>query len=249
MIRASLIVAVIGCGTALLADVDPPGTEPPAAAGPFDAALLRIAGEYKKYPRVSDRANWAPAMCEAPAPAGVQKSRSEDAPTHGRKLYFLFAKDATQYDEMSSYGTLDYPGTKKEEAKAWVNPVGQTVVKESFAPVEVQKADIPNPTVDPERVRQPELPDHYVRDGEKYFKTGEQTQRCSMTKIEPKTPGTDGGWVYGVVSADGKTVLGAGTIESCMKCHQQTTRDRLYGHRWSWPLNKDGKVEWKKAEK
>ena len=40
---------------------------------------------------------------------------------------------------------------------------------------------------------------------------------------------TDRGWVYGVVSSDGKTVLQKGLVASCMKCHSQSKTDRMLG--------------------
>ena len=49
-----------------------------------------------------------------------------------------------------------------------------------------------------------------------------------MMKLDPKTPGADDGWVYGTVSADGKTVTSAGRVASCMKCHE-TRPTRLFG--------------------
>ena len=42
---------------------------------------------------------------------------------------------------------------------------------------------------------------------------------------------TDSGWVYGVISNDGKTVLQKGLISSCMKCHDQSKTDRMLGAR------------------
>lgn len=50
-----------------------------------------------------------------------------------------------------------------------------------------------------------------------------------MAKLDPKTAGTDQGWVYGTVTPDGKTVTAAGRVESCMKCHQAARHDRLFG--------------------
>lgn len=50
-----------------------------------------------------------------------------------------------------------------------------------------------------------------------------------MMKLDPKTPGTDDGWVYATLAADGRTVTAAGRIESCMKCHRETKTDRLFG--------------------
>ena len=50
-----------------------------------------------------------------------------------------------------------------------------------------------------------------------------------MHKSNSKEYATDSGWVYGVVSADGKTVLQKGLIASCMKCHDQSRTDRMLG--------------------
>ena len=50
-----------------------------------------------------------------------------------------------------------------------------------------------------------------------------------MHKSNSKEYATDSGWVYGVVSADGKTVLQKGLITSCMKCHDQSRTDRMLG--------------------
>ena len=50
-----------------------------------------------------------------------------------------------------------------------------------------------------------------------------------MVKLDPATPGTDEGWVYGTVSPDGKAVGAAGRVASCMKCHAEAKSDRLFG--------------------
>jgi hypothetical protein len=47
--------------------------------------------------------------------------------------------------------------------------------------------------------------------------------------MDPKTPGTDNGWVYGTVTADGKQVTSAGRVKSCMACHQRAPNDRVFG--------------------
>ena len=52
-----------------------------------------------------------------------------------------------------------------------------------------------------------------------------------MLKLDPSTPETDEGWVYGTLSADGQRVTAAGRVESCMDCHVDEGRDRMYGHR------------------
>ncbi len=40
---------------------------------------------------------------------------------------------------------------------------------------------------------------------------------------------TDNGWVYGVVTPDGKKVLQKGLIASCMRCHSESKTDRTLG--------------------
>jgi hypothetical protein len=50
-----------------------------------------------------------------------------------------------------------------------------------------------------------------------------------MFKLDPSTPGTDRGWAYGTVTADGKQVTSAGRVESCMRCHRKAPHDRLFG--------------------
>jgi len=66
-----------------------------------------------------------------------------------------------------------------------------------------------------------------------WYKPGEQADLFIMAKLDPETPNTDNGWVYGVVSSDGQRVLAAGAIESCMKCHVKAPVDRLFGLPWA----------------
>ena len=40
---------------------------------------------------------------------------------------------------------------------------------------------------------------------------------------------TDNGWVYGIVTPDGKKVLQKGLIASCMRCHSESKTDRTLG--------------------
>jgi hypothetical protein len=50
-----------------------------------------------------------------------------------------------------------------------------------------------------------------------------------MMKLDPATPNTDAGWVYGTVTPDGKTVTSSGKVETCLKCHVEAPGDRLFG--------------------
>ncbi len=92
----------------------------------FGARLLEIAAEYKTYTKRGELPYWAPTMCAAPvrtAPDAAIFSESKDDTTHGRKLYFLYARDNAAYE------------------RGGTQAVGQALVKESFAPEEVAERD------------------------------------------------------------------------------------------------------------
>jgi hypothetical protein len=111
------------------------------------------------------------------------------------------------------------------------------VVKESWVPEEVKDDGTPlEPVRRTVKVRQGDtlveqedsfLP--YARKDGHLYHAKEKGPLFVMFKLDPATPGTDEGWVYGTVTADGKTVTGVGKIESCMKCHQDAPHDRLFG--------------------
>lgn len=89
-----------------------------AGAPPPDPRLVEIGQGYAAYGRVDDMARWAPTLCKQPAPEPPRLSVSRDPETHGRKLYYLFAKNREAY----RIGR-DVP-----------QPVGQVLVKESWFP-------------------------------------------------------------------------------------------------------------------
>jgi hypothetical protein len=205
---------------------DPPAEQTPTSASAAivpkpvsDERLLEIARTYTTWRRVSDQALYAPTDCRAQPPTGVQSSRSTDADSHGKKLYFLYAAKPEEYLAL---------GWSVEPATA---PVGQTIVKETFAPVEVKRTEVP--------VSQPKdglsgvrTPPEYLIDGDKAFKTGERRELFIMTKIaaaDAAPPGTDRGWVYATLAADGSKVIQSGAIASCMGCHDQQRHDRQFG--------------------
>ncbi len=190
----------------------------------FHAALKAAAAGYKGYGRVDDEMRWAPRLCRRPPnPSGVRFSASADAATHGgRKLYWLFARDRGDYvghDE------------KKPVAK------GQVIVKESWLP-EVVKArpkarGIHEQATAPDKDGKPVAIESYIdpyakKDG-KTYKAKSLHGLFVMLKLDPKTDGTDKGWVYGTLTADGKTVTSSGKVASCMQCHVRGSRERLFG--------------------
>jgi len=232
-----LVCAVLAAVTAAadLAD-DKPSDKANESAKPFNEQLLEIAKNYKRLGHVDFEARFAPGLCRAPTPgmdytpAKARLSASKDADTHGRKLYFLFAKDRQGYLELGQEKS-DKPAARQVKGLQFTGPkylpeklqaLPQFVVKQSWTAVEVDK-DRREP------VRQMQYADPYAsRDG-KLYKTGEQRDLYIMVKLDPKTPATDNGWVYGTVTADGKKVTSAGRVESCMGCHKSAPHDRLFG--------------------
>jgi hypothetical protein len=226
----------------------------PASREEMEPVLLEIAREYKSYVRVSDSAGWAPVLCEAPAPSGVLESASKDASTHGKKLYFLFARDQKDY---SAIGWSIF--NEKPDGKPFAAAVGQVIVKESFKPVEVaDPKDVPPPLRrdqdDPNRGFIPprELPETYTRDAAgRLYHTGDAAGLFIMAKVAEAEkagtdkPGTDRGWVYATISADLKQVTSMGRIESCMECHVKAKHDRLFGPKWL--QERDTRVQEKEA--
>jgi len=191
---------------------------------PFHARLLEIARSYEPFGRVDDQSRWAPYYCRMPSPAAARFSASGDKNTHGLKLYSLFARDQRAYQALSKTG----------------QPAGQVLVKQSWVPEPVKDAvQVLRPVVRQVRVsagdakrparlvRDTFLP--YARKDGRWYKAARQADLFIMYKLDPATAGTDNGWVYGTVTADGKQVTSAGKVASCMKCHQKATSDRLFG--------------------
>ena len=236
---AALAISNASCNGNVLSTPQPAEPEKPAQSekqidSPFNKEFLKAAAEYKPWGRVDDKLSWAPSACAAPGgpafypPPQPQFSASKDEVTHGQKLYSLFAKNRN-----------DYLGIAKSKTAA----VGQIIVKQSWVPEEITDVKKqPAKRIDPQEIirtpnsEAPDLPtlkgDHfypYVRKGEKVFKASKQGDLFVMMKLDPKTPGTDEGWVYATLSPDGKKLTSAGMVESCMKCHQETKTDRLFG--------------------
>jgi len=178
-----------------------------AAAGPFDSTLLRIAQNYaKQFTRIDSVFRVAPTAC-GPGLFGATTSdyafsRSKDDKSHGQKLFVLYASDAEAY-RASTHAN--------KEARA-----GQIIVKQSWTAIEIKDGETSSDGIPT------------IKDG-KAYRPGEQRELFIMTRYAPDTAGTDDGWVYGVVSADGKKVVRAGRLENCMSCHTDAPHGRLFG--------------------
>lgn len=177
----------------------------------FHPVLLSRGGNYGMYGNVDDIGRWVPGLCRIPYMT-IRASKSKDPGTHGGKLYWMHAKDRDAYLAAG-------PGK--------VQPVGQVLVKEAFAAK-------PGPAPDEGGKRKYYMGGRSIvrgtatRDG-KSFHAGELKALYVMLKLDPKTEGTDEGWVYGTLTADRKKVTSAGRVASCMNCHTRGTNDRMFG--------------------
>lgn len=168
----------------------------------FQKQMLDVAADYQHFLPYDETPRIADSRC-AFSQGTPMLSKSKDSGTHGQKVYYLYAKD------MASY-------IANEKA-----PDGQVLVKESFLP-------LANPAVplagDPDAKPFTGAKDQY--------KAGEKHGLFIMMRLAPGSAGykdTDDGWIYGTVTADGKTVTAAGKVQSCMGCHLQAPHDRLFG--------------------
>ncbi len=177
----------------------------------FHTQLLKIANEYtKKHDLIDNNTNWAPEMCAAPSPPpSTLVSKSDDKNSHGQKLYLLFAAKRKYY----------------LYAKKHHSPIGQAIVKESWEAIETDSNMQRNFT----KHASGQQVTMFAKKDKKFYHAGKQKELFIMYKVDPQTKGTDKGWVYGTVTADGKTVTGAGQIQSCMECHKEAGVDRLFG--------------------
>ena len=202
-VAPSPLVAIVPSAAIPAASTEVPSARTPS---PWDAEILAIAASYKGYGVIADNPNWAPTDCAAPSmppsPDTPRLSAAEGTSAHGQKLYYLYAKDRAAYVRTgASNGPVD---------------VGQIVVKEAFAPVELGKDAAPHESK------------KVVRKGAKAFVPGERTALFVMKKVGRGTPGTDDGWIYATTDAEGKHVTASGKIESCMGCHTVAPHDRLF---------------------
>lgn len=202
----ALSAGLVGLAGCTPRDAPKPPPDPPSV----HQELLEVAASYRAWGRVDKEMHAAILDCRAPVVRPMDYSDSSDADTHGQKFYALYAKDPTEY-----------LGVKKDNRVS----VGQAIVKETWRPVakgEKEPAPLPDPMT-------PDLiGNQAIRKDGKSYTAGQPAGLFVMIKFDPKTEGTDNGWVYGTLSADGKEVTAAGKVESCMKCHQDAKHDRLF---------------------
>jgi hypothetical protein len=141
-------------------------------------------------------------------------SASDSEATHGRKLYFLYARKPWEYK--GNVWGLARGNSKRDAVRA---PLGQVLVKEAWEPVKADPAQAAN--ANQKRA--------FAMDGDVMYHAGDKNGLFIMFKTMPGTPHTDQGWVYGTVSADGKQVTSVGLVQNCMQCHVDARYDRQIG--------------------
>lgn len=183
----------------------------------FHALIKEVANEYLGYGLVNTQLNEvavpkvAPELCRPASPL-IQtepEPRFSDAgeeAAHGKKLYFLFAKDIAHY-------------TNRDGSES---PVGQTLVKEAWA----SKPGNPNARNLRTHASAVRISPR-VKVGDQTLEIAERTDLFVMVKQAVDAGGTDEGWVYGVIDSDSREVKSAGAVASCISCHEGQT-DRLF---------------------
>ena len=206
---AFLLVMAFSAPAGVRAQADE--TDEPASATPrendkrFHARLREIAKEYEEYRRVDADLRLAMLDCRAPSKYIGQPriSESEDTDTHGKKLYYLYAKQQQAYREVSK---------NKDQSR-------QVIVKETWQSVPIDPKEL-----DRRRVLTAKIDDeHWVpgKRGDLFVMYREDNAGLESA--------TDQGWVYATIAADRKTVTSAGRVSSCMECHKTAPHGRLFG--------------------
>jgi hypothetical protein len=212
--------AVLWIGSVVLGACGGTESRPIRTSGTGDAlderfveSLRAAADDYLAWGRVDEQPNVAPELCAAPAPRdpndSVRLSSAGDGSPHGRKLYYLYAKDRAAYRALGV-----------DAGTGAALPVGFTVVKEAFTPRSTTKDAAAG------------APRGFVEHDGAYLVPDARAGLFIMTKVgDAAKPGTDEGWIYGTVAADG-AVTSAGQVASCMGCHVgEATHERLFGVR------------------
>lgn len=175
----------------------------PAISSEFEPRIREIAMQFHDWTKLGTAPKVAPERCRVP-PLLPLISKSRDNTTHGQKLYFLYVKDTVAYHSAAEND----------------QPIGQALVKESFEaiPITLEEKSALDAVGSSQTLS---------KDG-KHWRLGPPRDLFVMYKLDPETPNTDEGWVYGTSSLT-LEVSSAGRVASCMECHLDSTRDRMFG--------------------
>ncbi len=245
-VAGAWVVLLAGCSASTSGDLG--GID--SAGAPLSAAwkpsVAEAATSYRAWGVVVPRVRWAPERCLIPPPlAGVDLSQANGIGAHARKLYALYASDPTAYLDVTDaerdvvpriappgMGPIEYPHSFARADGSFEAPRGLILVKESYAPEEVDSGTVPRPNTHESNdlVSSMGFLPFAERDG-KTYRTGARRDLFVMAKVALSAGApadTDAGWIYGTVSPEGE-VTSAGRVASCMECHARAPNDRLFG--------------------
>jgi len=186
----------------------------PSVPMEFEDSFLEAGRAYSKWQRGFYSLRMAQMECRALSPEewrarrAPMMSASEDEATHGQKVFWLYAKDGA-YQEALAF----------EAQRGLTAPVGQVLVKQAWS---VKR-------VDASWVSEGENRAKCAQQDGAWFAADEPRELFIMMKKAKSVQGTDGGWVYGVVTADGSKVVRSGLLQDCMGCHKAAKHDRQLG--------------------
>jgi hypothetical protein len=236
MRRSVLAMAALTASSFAFAEAPPAAN---ALTPEQTAVVLKAAAEYRKPPfsLVNPEPDPAPADCMAPffvVPPRPSLAKTDDG--HGKKLYYLYAKDLHAYragaglynDWSRSFPSPNDKAPPKESParQRREQAVGQVIVKESWTDQLVTQGDPPRA---PPEGSDASLITRGSFDGAMH-QIGEQSALFIMAKVaESGDPKTDNGWIYATVTPDRKTITSGGLLPKCMGCHEKAEHDRIFG--------------------
>ena len=211
--------------------------EPPLLSdASLEADVKRIAASYEEWGGPVDfQLRFGPTDCAIP-PVTPRFSESEVGSPHAEKLYLIYASDAASYAGVDyssggQGGTLMPDEFTVDDREAWAAFLSerrpllpelwreweQVLVKEAFVPIPLDDAHKGST-----RGVQP------AQRGGGGWMPGDRAGLFLMLRTARETPGTDEGWVYATMRADG-VVTASGQIPSCVACHRRAGPDRMFG--------------------
>lgn len=193
----------------------------PAVASLMSAAFERHVG----WGRVDDELRWAPFLCRLPMPARPHMSRAEGG-DHAQKLYSLFARQRERYVGPGVVSTPIRVGAVGGVDAGREPFVGQVVVKASYVPEPAGDGETARPSMD--GLGMGDHFDPFATHGGVRYRAGGVAGYYVIAEVPRDTPGSDDGFVYGTLTADGR-VTSAGRVAPCMGCHVEATQGRLFG--------------------
>jgi len=202
----------------------------------LESDVLAVASSYLQWGGPVDfQLRFGPTDCFIP-PVTPRFSEGEVGSPHAEKLYLIYASDAASYAGVDyssggQGGTLMPDEFPVDDREAWAAFLSerrpllselsreweQVLVKEAFVPISLDDAHKGST-----RGVQPAQ-----RGGEGWM-PGDRAGLFLMLRTARATPGTDEGWVYATVQADG-AVSAYGQIPSCVACHRRAGPDRMFG--------------------